>query len=188
MNLGELLQIEASTPITRIDTTQIVFIDKDSLAVPFAVTMEHPQQMRFEFDVLPNDMYKLQLLPGALTDFFEETNDTLLLSFRTKKPADYGSVYLQLVDIPSFPIIIELTDENENVVQSMVVTEPQRRYVFSNIIPKKYYVRVIIDENKNGKWDAGRFLDRRLPEPVFHYDELLDVRANWELQEQFQLK
>jgi hypothetical protein len=110
------------------------------------------------------------------------------LSFRTKKPADYGSVYLQLVDIPSFPIIIELTDENENVVQSMVVTEPQRRYIFSNIIPKKYYVRVIIDENKNGKWDAGRFLDRRLPEPVFHYDELLDVRANWELQEQFQLK
>ncbi len=188
MNLGELLQIEASTPITRIDTSQIVFIDKDSLAVPFAVTMEHPQQMRFEFDVLPNDMYKLQLLPGALTDFFEGTNDTLLLSFRTKKPADYGSVYLQLVDIPSFPIIIELTDENENVVQSMVVTEPQRRYVFSNIIPKKYYVRVIIDENKNGKWDAGRFLDRRLPEPVFHYDELLDVRANWELQEQFQLK
>ena len=35
---------------------------------------------------------------------------------------------------------------------------------------------------------AGRFLDRRAPEKVYHHEPLLDVRANWELQEIFILK
>ena len=46
-------------------------------------------------------------------------------------------------------------------------------------------MRLIVDENNNGKWDSGRFLDRRFPEKVYHHEPLLDVRANWELQEQF---
>ena len=44
------------------------------------------------------------------------------------------------------------------------------------------------DENNNGKWDSGRFLDRRFPEKVYHHEPLLDVRANWELQEQFSVE
>jgi hypothetical protein len=110
------------------------------------------------------------------------------MQFRTQKPADYGSLYLQLVGVPSYPIIVQLTDENENLVRSLPIASPQRRVVFSNLQPKKYYVRLIEDENNNGKWDTGRFLDRRYPEKVYHHKPLLDVRANWELQEQFRLE
>ena len=46
----------------------------------------------------------------------------------------------------------------------------------------------IVDENKNGQWDTGRFLDRSAPEKVYHHEPLLDVRANWELQERFILE
>ena len=109
------------------------------------------------------------------------------MQLRTQKPSDYGSLYLQLVGVPSYPIIVQLTDEKENLVRSSTITAPQRRVVFSNLQPKKYYVRLIIDENNNGKWDSGRFLKRSFPEKVFHYEPVLDVRANWEIQEQIWL-
>ena len=188
LHLSDTLRMETSTPIMKIDKSRIRLLDRDSIPVPFDISVEDPHRVLFDFDILPNDDYRLDVLPGAITDFFNTSNDTLQMQFRTKKPADYGSLYLQLVGVPSYPVIVQLTDENENLVRSIPITAPQRRIVFSNLQPKKYYVRLIIDENNNGKWDTGRFLDRRYPEKVYHHKPLVDVRANWELQEQFRVE
>lgn len=188
LHLSDTLRMQASTPISTIDKSQMRLLDRDSIPVPFEVSVEDPHRILFDFDILPNDNYRLEVLPGAITDFFNASNDTLQMQFRTQKPADYGSLYLQLVGVPSYPIIVQLTDENENLVRSLPIAAPQRRVVFSNLQPKKYYVRLIVDENNNGKWDSGRFLDRRNPEKIYHHKPLLDVRANWELQEQFSVE
>jgi hypothetical protein len=188
LHLSDTLRMQTSTPILTIDKSQMRLLDRDSIPVPFEVSVEDPHRVLFDFDILPNDNYRLDVLPGAITDFFNASNDTLQMQFRTQKPADYGSLYLQLVGVPSYPIIVQLTDENENLVRSLPIPAPQRRVVFSNLQPKKYYVRLVVDENNNGKWDSGRFLDRRFPEKVYHHEPLLDVRANWELQEQFRVE
>ena len=188
LHLDDTLGIETTTPILTIDKSRINLRNRDSMPVPFDMSVEDPHRVLFDFDILPNENYQLDVFPGAITDFFDEVNDSLQLALRTKKPADYGSVYLQLVGVPSYPIIVQLTDENEKLIRSLPVAAPQRRIVFSNLQPKKYYVRLIVDENKNGQWDTGRFLDRRPAEKVYHHEPLLDVRANWELQEIFILK
>ena len=188
MDLADSLRITTTTPIQSMDNKLMKLVDKDTVAVPFDVSLEDPHSLRFDFEVLPNDNYQLALLPGAITDFFESTNDTLQFRLKTPSRIDYGSIYLQVFDVPSYPIIIQLTDEREKVVRSLYATEPQGRYPFLFLKPNKYYVRVIVDENQNGIWDPGRFLEGRMPEPVYHYEPLLDVRANWELQERFSLK
>lgn len=188
MDLADSLRITTTTPIQSMDNKLMKLVDKDTVAVPFDVSLEDPHSLRFDFEVLPNDNYQLALLPGAITDFFESTNDTLQFRLKTPSRIDYGSIYLQVFDVPSYPIIIQLTDERERVVRSLYATEPQGRYPFLLLKPNKYYLRVIIDENQNGIWDPGRFLEGRMPEPVYHYEPLLDVRANWELQERFSLK
>ena len=188
LHLSDTLRIESSTPILTIDKSQMRILDRDSIPVQFEISVEDPHHVKFDFDILPNDNYRLDVLPGAITDFFNASNDTLQMQFRTLKPADYGSLYLQLIGVPSYPVIIQLTDEKENVIRSLPLSAPQRRVVFSNLQPKKYYVRLIVDKNNNGKWDSGRFLDRRFPEKIYHHEPLIDVRANWELQETFILK
>ena len=60
--------------------------------------------------------------------------------------------------------------------------------VFTNLTPSKYFIRAIIDENKNKKWDTGSFMNRTEPEKTFHFDEELDVRANWILEEKLIIK
>ena len=188
LHLDDTLGIETTTPILTIDKSRINLRNRDSMPVPFDMSVEDPHRVLFDFDILPNENYQLDVFPGAITDFFDEVNDSLQLALRTKKPADYGSVYLQLVGVPSYPVIVQLTDENENLIRSLPVAAPQRRIVFSNLQPKKYYVRLIVDENKNGQWDTGRFLDRSAPEKVYHHEPILDVRSNWELQERFVLE
>jgi hypothetical protein len=75
------------------------------------------------FDVFPNESYQLQLFPGAITDFFDVTHDTLTVKINTKSRVDYGNLSLRLGNVPSFPIFIDLVDEKEEIKRSMYVTE-----------------------------------------------------------------
>ena len=59
---------------------------------------------------------------------------------------------------------------------------------FKHITPSKYYVRVIFDVNRNRKFDPGNYLTKSFPERVSHLNEELDVRAGWDLVQEFILK
>ena len=39
--------------------------------------------------------------------------------------------------------------------------------------------------NGNGKWDTGNYLKMMQPEKVSYYPDVIDVRANWELEQNF---
>ncbi|MCX7636424.1 MAG: Ig-like domain-containing domain [Cyclobacteriaceae bacterium] len=56
---------------------------------------------------------------------------------------------------------------------------------FEYINPGEYRLRVIIDNNRNGKWDWGNFYQLTEPEPVYHYEEKgkkdIPLKANWEV-------
>jgi len=57
-----------------------------------------------------------------------------------------------------------------------------------NLEKSTYKIRVIRDLNANGKWDPGHFLNKTQPEPVLYFDKELEISANWELNEVFDLK
>ncbi|NDK18970.1 MAG: hypothetical protein GW912_08225, partial [Zetaproteobacteria bacterium] len=65
--------------------------------------------------------------------------------------------------------------------------EKPQEVSFLNIDPEKYLIRVIYDENKNRIWDTGNFLKHINPEEVIYFKNELDVRANWEITEVFDL-
>lgn len=184
--LSESLYIESNTPLVSKNDSLISILDQDSIPVSFSTTLlENHLDLKFDFEVVPNEKYRIQLLPNALIDFFGNVNDTLQFGLSTKSRADYGAIRLRIGNVPSLPFIIQLTNEKEEVVRAQIVTEELGEYSFENLTPSKYYVRVIIDKNNNGRWDTGSFLSRKAPEPVYHFPPLLDVRANWDLQETF---
>ena len=43
-------------------------------------------------------------------------------------------------------------------------------------------MKLIRDENKNGKWDAGHYLKHVQAEEVAFYKEAIMVRANWDVE------
>jgi uncharacterized protein (DUF2141 family) len=188
LDLADTLKIRTNTPLKSFDMEAISLLDKDSVSIPYNLAQNNKHELQVLFDVFPSENYQLQLLPGAITDFFDVTNDTLKVTLKTKSRVDYGNLSLRLGNVPTFPVFIDLLDEKEEIKRSIYVTEPKGLYRFAYLKPNKYYLRVRIDRNANGKWDTGHYLKKQKPEAVYHFESQLDVRANWELQEQFILK
>lgn len=181
------LEVSSITPLEKLDKSRIILIDKDTLEVDFS----------YEFDTLNNkylidfkkeeeQKYIFQFLPGAFTDIFENTNDTIDFALRTKQFSDYGNVRVTLENV-KYPIIVQLTNEQGEVQAEKFSIEPEP-LDFRYLDPKKYYMRVVIDANGNQKWDPGSFLQNRQPERISYFPEMLDVRAGWDLVQSFILE
>ncbi|MBC5994141.1 Ig-like domain-containing protein [Pontibacter cellulosilyticus] len=74
---------------------------------------------------------------------------------------------------------IQLLGQDDKVVKQVTNL---KTFDFKNISPGTYKIRVLIDENNNGKWEAGDPEFKRKPEKVYLYDKSLEVRANWEME------
>jgi hypothetical protein len=122
----------------------------------------------------------LNLYPGALTDLFKTSNDTLNSLFRTRGIDDYGEIYLSIKNPNNTPVIIQLTDTNDKTI-AQESTSKSNIISFKYLTPKKYKIRIIYDTNTNGKWDTGNYLLKLQPEHVEYFPDIQEVRANWQL-------
>jgi len=188
LHLRENFKLKSNIPIESIDTSKIRFIDADSINVAhtFKISIEK-NEIELNFIKKYNQRYNLQLFPEAITDFFGNVNDSLRYNLSTKKPTDYGNLYLTLQNIKSYPVIVQLITDKSALVEEIYANKAQE-YIFTNLVPGKYLVRIIYDENQNSKWDTGNYLLKKQPEEVIYFDNILDVRANWVLTETFILK
>ena len=182
------INLLSNTPLIRFDSTKIKLIDKDSIEIAVNVKLDSLRNLlNFDFKIDPDQNYRMELIPGAVTDFFETTNDSVAFSFKTKSLADYGNLTLNLnSNSIVYPIIVQLTNEKGELQREIYATEPQV-YTFDNLNPGKYQARVIFDLNGNGKWDTGNLLKKIQPEKISYYPALIELRANWEKIETFNL-
>jgi hypothetical protein len=51
--------------------------------------------------------------------------------------------------------------------------------------PGNYLLKVIFDNNNNGKWDPGAYMQKVNPETVTYFEKVISIRANWEIEESF---
>jgi len=187
LKLNEKFEVEGSIPFNSIKKENIILIDKDSLKVDFTAKLDSlKNRYVFDFEKKEDDNYRMQLLPGALTDLYENTNDTLNYNLRTKNASDYGKARITLVNAV-YPVIVQLTDA-QGKVSAEVYGEKNQPFDFDNLNPSKYYIRVIYDTNKNGKWDTGNYLKKIQPERISYSKEMIEPRANWDIVETFTLK
>ncbi|WP_144803080.1 Ig-like domain-containing protein [Maribacter sp. MAR_2009_72] len=182
------INLQINTPLISFDTTKIKLMDKDSVPIVHTITLDTLEnQLNFDFTIATGQNYQLDLFPGAITDFFEQTNDTVSYNLRTKSPADYGNLTLNLnSNTIQYPIIVQLTNEKGEVQREIYAKESQS-FEFINLNPGKYMARVIYDLNGNGKWDTGNYLKKIQPERVSYYPTTIELRANWEKIETFNL-
>jgi len=186
LSFTQPFNIESNIPLVGIDSTKIGLMNKDSLAVDFTIKLDSiGNKVDFEFTKEPNEFYELELLPGAITDFFGNENDTLNIRLGTKSYADFGNLRMTISsEEENYPLLVQLTDEKGETKQEIYAKAP-KIIEFSNIEPAKYRVRVIFDANGNGQWDTGNYLKQIQPERVSYYPDLIEVRANWELEQTF---
>ncbi|MEJ8757546.1 Ig-like domain-containing protein [Pontibacter sp. H259] len=75
---------------------------------------------------------------------------------------------------------VQLLDGKYNVVKEQ---KNNRNFQFRDLTPGLYQIRIMVDENNNGKWDRGSGAFDKEPEKVYLHPTQLEIRANWELED-----
>ena len=185
--LREKFTLNSSIPLVQFDQSKISIRNKDSVAVDFTTDYNQFEQKLFlNFKKEELEKYKIQFLPGALTDFYDRKNDSLTYRVSTKNASDYGNLRVVLENVKRYPVIVELTDK-EGKVKYTEYAENSPVINFEAIEPAKYSLRIMYDDNKNRVWDTGSFLEKRQSEEVIYFSKDLDVRANWDVEQPFNL-
>lgn len=188
LNFRDRFTLESATPLVKFDKSKIKLVNKDSVAVDFTTEYdEFEQKLYIDFKKEPIQKYNFTFLPGALTDFYEKTNDTLVHKLTTKEYADYGNLVLNLKNVKRFPIIVEITNKKGDIVLADAYSEGNTKLTFDLLQPDLFTLRIIYDDNKNKMYDPGNFLNKKYAEEVFYYQKEIDVRTNWDVDETIDL-
>jgi uncharacterized protein (DUF2141 family) len=188
LHLRDTLKLGSTVPMMKVDTSKFHFIDEDSVKVSLRLELsENKDRIDFHFEKEPVQSYKLLIEPGAIEDILGIQNDTIKASIKTGKISDYCSIFLTLRNIERFPVIIELINDKGDIVAKKFATE-SKEFEFKNLRPSRFMIRIIYDDNGNGKWDTGNFLLNIQPEEVYYVKTILEAKANWEVEESITLK
>lgn len=188
INFIERFTLETETPLVKFDKSKIKLINKDSVAVDFTTEYdEFDQKLYVDFKREPLEKYNFTFFPGALTDFYEKTNDTLSYKLTTKEYEDYANLKLNLRNVKRFPIIVELINKKGDKIIATEYSESKTNFEFNHIEPDSFTIRVIYDDNKNKIYDTGNYLEKQYPEEINYLQEAFDVRSNWDWSQDFDL-
>ena len=182
----DTFKIFSNIPIMEVKKEFINIINLDSTQIPFEAKIdENHDIINILFEVEPNDEYKISIYPDAINDFFDNPIDSLSYKVQSRDREYYGNIFLQLIRDTAESFILELLDKDFNVVRKQKKSNEIDLYIFRHLTPGDYYIRYIKDLNNNGRWDTGNYLKKLQPEKVFYHPNKLELRSNWDLNENF---
>jgi len=124
--------------------------------------------------------YTLTIDSAAVFDVFGKALNKTVVGFKYRPLSEYSTLALDLQPFDE-RIVVELLNEKDQAVRQTKI-EAGNTY-FDYIEPGAYYLRLFIDENANETWDGGKYTEHRQPEKIFYYPKKISLRANWEVQE-----
>lgn len=200
------LNIKAPSSLEVYDTIQIVFaepvlnLEKESFALKELVdSVWTDVDFRFLRDTANalayqiihgwkyGGKYQLSLDSAAITSVYGKWNDRYRQEMTVKKEEDYGDLYINISGLDgSSAVFVELLNANDAPIRR--VTLKNGGVLFPDLKPDKYYARLVVDRNGNGKWDTGEYASKTQPEEVYYYPKQLSVMQNWDIEEYWNVK
>jgi len=185
------ISLTPANPVRSIDQQKIqlsYMVDTLSYAQDFSIQKDTFYLRKYILHSIwkEDTPYNLFLEPGAFTDIYGKTNDTIKIPFRTQTSEHYGRIITHFTNV-AYPIIIQLLTQKETLVREQYL-EQDGSITFSYLEPDSYVLKVIYDLNSNRKWDTGNYLAKKQPEKVLYFSGLVEVRANWDKEVTWELK
>lgn len=174
-------------PIASIQKDKFL-VKKDTLKLKIdSLYLDSNQQLNINLNKKNQSSYSLFILPNGLKDIYNKPNtDTIKVELKTFEKDFFGSLGVNLDSTKTNQNYIIYVKKNNTTIASL--TYSGKTAVFNKLTPGTYTIGVLIDENKNGKWDTGNYYQNQKPETYISFKEQLTIRSNWEIKENFSVK
>ena len=188
------LDIRFNKPITKsvqLDSLFLVVNEKDTIKLTTTDLTLHPHKHSITMykdlklnslkhnkkeDEMPVSI-SLSILKGAFLSVEKEMNEVQKFSYDIKNSQECGSIQGKVITkAPGF--IIQLLNEKYEVVDEI---RNKINYIFKDILPGNYRVRVLLLQTKNGEWQCGNIINNLSPDPVIVYPHEIPIVANWKV-------
>jgi hypothetical protein len=191
LDLNKDVPFSFNYPIQSVDTSMLhLYVKVDTIEVlqKYEIVYDSisSRKMILKSKWKEQNKYRIDAFPGAFTDIYHHTNDTLLTSFSLQEKSFYGVLNVTLSDVKA-PLLVQLMNEKEVVIRTLFA-ETDGTVVFDFLPPAKYKLKFVFDLNGNNKWDTGNYLKKRQPEKVMYFKGEINIRSNWDLEVKQSLK
>ena len=178
--LTQPLIIDLNVPLSALDSSRVYLSYNDSGIDVQAVQklIVDSTHIKVETKWLENTLYTLRLIKGWAKDTSGAELSPAKYFFRTKRADDYSTLKIHMD--PAYvgnQYLLYVYREKDSVYQQPIKTPVINIPLLQ---PGTYGMRVIADENHNGKWDSGHLLKRRHAEQVIPYSGSIILKAGWE--------
>ncbi|MFD2203854.1 Ig-like domain-containing protein [Shivajiella indica] len=184
-----LQKINYDSLIIKYDTASVIQVQKDWVFFPDSLDRTKLFIVWSVPDSITYESFTLSAADSTFYDIENQTNEKKIENtFRKLKQETLAEEIKVKVNTPELPIIVQIQDKKDEIIAEQYLTETNEA-VFKNIDPGIYYIRAIIDRNKNRKWDTSNMLENRYPEPVYYLENPNDnnnrdttIRGGWVLE------
>jgi len=177
------------TPILSADEKKIhLFSKKDSIWKEVPIKLQKLDSLDLKFGInytWDSELeYKLNIDSAAFYSKYGKHSNKSSMTFKLRALDQYATLIVTLVNYnPN--AIIEILDSKDEVVKRLPANQQGTKFEY--LTPGDYYLRLFIDTNNNGIWDAGKYADKRQPEQVYYFNQKIGLRANWDVEEEWDL-
>lgn len=138
------------------------------------------RDLMLKVDWEPGTAYTLAVDSLAMTDIYGLQTKPLKVDFNVRKMEEYGNIVFNIPAVRD-SAIVELLDGTEKIVLRAPVKS--HRAELLNLLPGKYYARLFIDRNGNGKYDTGNYDMHLQPEETVYYPGAINLKKNWDVEQ-----
>ncbi len=177
-------------PIAYMDASKVSFTMKvDSLFEPapyLLVPVEGTvNAYRFYAEWEPDSTYMLTLDSAAFVSVYGKATEATKRNIKVRGLNSFSTLFVTLQNADT-SAIVQLLNSQDKVVRSAHVENGRADFYF--LQPQTYYMRTFFDRNGNGEWDTGDYDTRQQPEEVFYYHSPMQLRAQWDVNQTWNLK
>ncbi|MFH0894180.1 MAG: Ig-like domain-containing protein [Bacteroidota bacterium] len=173
------LQITFNNPVDSLFQERM-FLSEENDTVPFKVFFTDSLKRNFQllYKWKEGKRYRFIANAGAFTDILALRSDSIKLNFNIRNPKDFGLLRIVTDPIPAGFILQLLTEKNDIVRE--VISDGKTTFEMNKILPGKYKLKLIADEDHNGRWTTGNYLRNIQPEKVFLNAKQILIKPDWD--------
>ncbi|SDE13028.1 Ig-like domain-containing protein [Riemerella columbipharyngis] len=183
------LVISANMILDSINTKDWIFREDSLVSLPFRakIVPENPFLVAVNADFKKNKKYTLVIPKESVFSFFQANQKNYAFEFKVGDSRNYGNLTLRLKNIPDMPFWIQLLDNQGKVVTERKIENKIEEIKYQTLKPSEYYVRILVDNNKDGYWETADLSSNTEAETVYLFSKKIEVRAMWDLVENWDL-
>ncbi|MCG8582298.1 MAG: Ig-like domain-containing protein [Bacteroidales bacterium] len=171
-------------PATEFNTNAVkLYNHKDTIPAEQPFEFIHNKHQILNYTIKsewePGVRYEMIIDSAAIFDIYGLYNDSINAQFSIKSLDSYGLIRIQVLN-PQENWLVQLINRKDIVVQQKYIRNKTGKIGFRYINPGEYMLRIVVDQNMNGKWDSGNYYERIQPEQLIYFPKKLNVRKNWE--------